>query len=73
MDTSKKIKIGLILFFLVLIYFSVINLIYFAPLPYTITEGSFSLAATEDQIIHERWTRKVTVEIELASGGPLFL
>lgn len=73
MNTQKKIKISLVLFFLIIIYFSVINLIYFAPLPYSITEGSFSLAATEDQIIHEKWTRKVTVEIELASGGPLLL
>ena len=73
MNSQKKIKISLIVFFLILIYFSAINVIYFAPLPYSITEGNFSLAATEDQIILEKWTRKVTVEIELASGGPLRL
>ena len=73
MFTSKKIKITLVIFVLVVIYFSIANIIYFAPLPYSVTEGSFSLVATEDQIIYEKWTRKVTVEIELTSGGPLLL
>ncbi len=73
MKAQKKIRISLILFFLILLYFLAINLIYFAPLPYSITEGRFSLAATEDQIIYEQWTRKVTVEIELVTGGPLLL
>ena len=73
MNSPKKIKISLILFFVVLIYFIAIIVIYFAPLPYSITEGNFSLAATEDKIILEKWTRKVTVEIELDSGGPLLL
>ncbi|UCG02834.1 MAG: hypothetical protein JSW11_02360 [Candidatus Heimdallarchaeota archaeon] len=73
MNTSQKIKIALGCFFLILIYFSAMNLIYFAPIPYSTTEGSFSLAATEDLIIYEKWARKVTVEIELVSGGPLLL
>ncbi|MHA2247285.1 MAG: hypothetical protein ACXADY_20230 [Candidatus Hodarchaeales archaeon] len=73
MNSSKKIKISLVIFFLIFVYFSAVNVIYFAPLPYSITEGNFSLAATEDKIILEKWTRKVTVEIELASGGPLLL
>lgn len=71
--TQKKVKITLIIFILIAIYFAVINILYFAPLPYSVTEGSFSLAATEDLIIYEKWTRKVTVEIELSSGGPLLL
>ncbi|MFX1517358.1 MAG: hypothetical protein ACFFC6_13725 [Promethearchaeota archaeon] len=73
MSISKKMKITFVLFILVVLYFSIANLIYFAPLPYSVAEGSFSLVATEDQIIYEKWTRKVTVEIELTSGGPLVL
>ncbi|MFX0014442.1 MAG: hypothetical protein ACFFB2_08905 [Promethearchaeota archaeon] len=73
MKNSTKIKLTLIIFFFIIIYYFIINVIYFAPLPYSITEGNFSLAATEDQIIFEKWTRKVTVEIELSSGGPLLL
>ncbi|MFX1507715.1 MAG: hypothetical protein ACFFDC_16635 [Promethearchaeota archaeon] len=73
MKTPRNVKIGLVCFFLILTYFSVMNLIYFAPLPYSVTEGSFSLAATEEKIIYEKWSRKVTAEIELTSGGPLLL
>jgi len=71
--TQKKVKITVIIFILITIYFTITNILYFAPLAYSVTEGSFSLAATEDQIIFEKWARKVTVEIELNSGGPLLL
>ncbi|MFW9904965.1 MAG: hypothetical protein ACFFFH_11575 [Candidatus Thorarchaeota archaeon] len=73
MKISRKLKISVACFFLIIIYYALMNVIYFTPLPYSITKGSFTLAATENQIIYEKWSRKVTVEIELASGGPLLL
>ena len=73
MKVTRNVKIGMLCFFLILAYFSFMNLVYFAPLPYSVTEGSFSLAATEEEIIFEQWARKVTIEVELTSGGPLLL
>lgn len=60
-------------FFLIVVYYVIVNVIFFAPLSYSVKEGEFSLTSTDTQIIHEQWTRKVTVEIELTSGGPLLL
>lgn len=70
--TTKKILV-LIVFLTIIIYYFIVNVIYFAPLPYSVTEGTFSLTSTEYQVIHEQWMRLATLEIELTSGGPLLV
>jgi len=64
-----------LLFFILLsiIYFGIVNAIYFLPIVYDTTEGTIDLGINEDKVIFEKWTKKVSVKVSLLSGGPITL
>lgn len=59
--------------FLSIIYFGLVNAIYFLPIVYDTTEGTIDIGINEDIVIFEKWTKKVSVKISLISGGPITL